>query len=126
MKSYYIRDKNGKAQKVEFSKTRVILVSDHYGKGRNDPRWGSVHACVGTVLGHSKDSEDPMRVQWDNERINIYHPDHLQIYGDQEMKDNPNFTFKRGRKPDSNPAKAVIKDYTEFIAKFKKQTSNER
>lgn len=118
MKSYYIKDKNGKEQKVEFGKTRVILIGKHYGKGKNDPMWGSSYACAGTVLGHSKDSEDPMRVQWDNERINIYHPDHLQIYGDQEIKPNPNFTFKRAQKPVGNPTKAAS-EYEEFIAKFK-------
>ncbi len=113
MVDYYIKDKAGVEQKVEYHKTRVILTVDKYGKGSSDPVWGTGWACVGTVVGISKDSEDPIRVDWDNNRTNIYNPECLQIYSDKEMKPNPNFTFKRAKKtatPNLDKKVSKIKD----------------
>ena len=98
MVDHYIKDKAGIEQKVVFHMTRVILISDHYGKGSSDPVWGTGLACVGTAVGISKDSDDPIRVDWDNNRTNIYNPEHLQVYSGKEVGENPNFTFKRAKK----------------------------
>lgn len=98
MIDYYIEDKAGTMQTVEFGKTRVILISDRHGQGYSDPEWGGEFACVGTVVVRSRDDNEPLRVDWDNGRYNIYRSKDLQIHSGEKVKLNPNFTFKRAKK----------------------------
>lgn len=98
MTKYFISNDRGTMQIVEFGKTRVILVSDRHGQGYSDPAWGGEFACVGTVVARSRDDNEPLRVDWDNGRYNIYRSKDLQIHSGEKVELNPNFTFKRAKK----------------------------
>ncbi len=82
----------------------MVLVSNRHGQGNSDPVRGSRFQCVGTVVSRSLDSDGPLRVKWDNDHENIYRSKDLLIYSDKEMRENPNFTFKRQRKAEVKTA----------------------
>jgi len=120
MESYYIKDKSGKRQKVEFGKTRVILINTKYDPSKHDPVWNSSHARVGIVMLRSKDDLHPLMVKWADAASNIYTSNDLQIYTDQEKIPNPNFTFKRAQENISE-LDSFVKDMEGRYEDFKKQ-----
>lgn len=85
-------------EEIISGKTRVILISKEYGVKRDEPVWGSNRQCVGTVERVSKVGTGfPIIVEWDNGSNSAYRAVDLQIYSNEEMKSNPNFTFKLKR-----------------------------
>lgn len=96
MEKYFISRKNTSIEKTVPGKTRVILINKEYGVKKSEPVWGSKYQCAGTVERISKvKTSFPIIIEWDNGSQSAYRTIDLQIYSNEEMKSNPNFTFKR-------------------------------
>jgi hypothetical protein len=70
---------------------RVILTTVSFINSPNNPRWGGIHGCPGTV---SYRNGNMIRVQWDNGKNNTYRDTHLTLWTEDGKLTNPNFSFK--------------------------------
>ena len=70
---------------------QVILVDkcNKYTPTRDNPIWGSLVECIGTV----KENKGYIKVYWHNGAINIYSKNDLEIYS-ALPDDNPNRTYR--------------------------------
>ncbi len=94
----YIYKKDGCAIRVEFGKTRVILIGTSYAPTTSNPSQHSKYACIGTISGEGPTKKFPFSVTWDNGSGNSYKIEDLQACEDEVAENNPNFTFKLRRK----------------------------
>ncbi len=122
MESYYIKDKTGDDQLVDFGSTRVILINKKYDSTPSDPVWGNRYACVGTVERLSSNSHYPIIVLWDNDATGGYRTSDLQIHTKQDTKSNPNLAFKRAKKTGTTKSETIT---SEDRLTLRKQTSEQ-